>query len=191
MATAKPNFTVVGDKPENIYEKLKSYREEIRNKQKAEEQEAERTHKKSTALIRVDIMEPREALRQHVQVKENGRGAIINFVENETIYPAYGQYYYQLKKLGVVPFRKSGVATASPEMHKELSLEEQVLELKRQLAAAKVSPAKRAINVLYHHFEQLGVRSRSFLCTIVAQDRSTLSNKQEKWLSDLESRINT
>lgn len=183
MANPKPNFTIVGDKPKNSRDREDEYFkiEEARLLEKAE-----RVHKENTALIRIDTMEPREALRQHVQVKEGGKGAIVNFVQNETVYPAYGQYYYQLKKLGVVPFRKSGVATEAPEMHYEPTLEEQVQELKRQLAVAKMSPAKRAVDVLYGQFERLGTRSRSFLCTIIAYDRAHLTAKQEKWLKDLE-----
>lgn len=190
MANSKPNFTVVGDTSLNPRQHLKAFVKEMeaRNKQKAAEQEGEGLNKESTALIRIDTMEPREALRQHVQVKEGGKGAIVNFVQNETVYPAYGQYYYQLKKLGVVPFRKEGVATEAPEVRYEPTLEEQVLELKRQLAAAKMSPAKRAVEVLYGQFDSLGTRSRSFLCTIIAHDRAHLTAKQEKWLSDLENR---
>lgn len=188
MANSKPNFTVVGDKPKNYGDREYEYFK-LREELEAMGREAEEgMDKKNTALIRIDTMEPREALRQHVQVKEGGKGAIVNFVQNETVYPAYGQYYYQLKKLGVVPFRKEGVATEAPEVRYEPTLEEQVLELKRQLAAAKMSPAKRAVDVLYGQFDSLGTRSRSFLCTIIAHDRAHLTAKQEKWLSDLENR---
>jgi hypothetical protein len=184
MATAKPNFTIVGDEPNGSH---KSAFDKLQEELEAKARKAEEhLYKKSTALIRVDTMAPLDALSQHIRVKEGGRGAIHNFVENETIYPEYGHYYYQLKKLGIAPFRKSGVATEAPKMPYEPTLEEQVQELKRQLAMAKVSPAKRAVDVLYGQFDRLGSRSRSFLCTIIAYDRAHLTAKQEKWLKDLE-----
>lgn len=185
MATTKAKFTIVGDVPKRSNKS--AYTNPMEGQEVRLREKAESLYQKSTALIRVDTMEPREALRQHVQVKEGGKGAILNFVENETIYPAYGQYYYQLKKIGVVPFRKSGVDMEAPETRYEPTLEEQVRELKRQLAVAKMSPAKRAVEVLYGQFDRLGTHSRSFLCTLIAYDLAKLTAKQEKWLSDLES----
>lgn len=157
---------------------------------RTEKEEEPQVNPKSKSLIRVEDLSPLEAFALHTTVKEKGRGSIKVFVEHETPYTSYGGYYYQLKKLGVVPLRKgfSGVVVEALEVQKEPTLEEQVLELKRQLAAAKMSPAKRAVDVLYGQFDSLGTRSRSFLCTIIAHDRAHLTAKQEKWLSDLENR---
>jgi hypothetical protein len=145
----------------------------------------ENTSSEGKALIRVDELGKAKALRLHTKLKEEGRGAIKTFVEEGTPYANYSAYKYQLKKLGVMPLHTSGVVKVSETEH----LHQEIQKLQRQLAVAKVSPAKRALGVLFNQWDSLGSRSRVFLCTIIAQDRSTITEKQDKWLADLEARI--
>jgi hypothetical protein len=150
----------------------------------------------STALVVVDNMTTKEALGLHTSVKERGRGAVKQFVEGETIYGSYSHYYYQLKKLGVMPLSQRGKkSTALVGQTKKVSppsvvadLEQRIKQLEMQLQVAKVSPAQRALNILSADLNNLGDKSRIFLCAIVSRNSAGLSAKQEKWMSDLEGR---
>lgn len=155
------------------------------------------TRNPSTALVVVDNMSPKEALGLHTSVKERGRGAVKQFVEAETIYGNYGSYYYQLKRLGVMPLSHRGKkSTALVEQTKKVSppsvvadLEQRIKQLEMQIAIAKVSPAQRALNILSSSLNDLGDKSRMFLCGIVSRNSAGLSTKQEKWMNDLEGRF--
>lgn len=140
-----------------------------------------------TALIRVEDMSPREAFLMHTSIKERGRGAVKQFVEHETPYTGYSQYHYQMKKLGVMPFNKRS-NSVSVENTRVAKLEAQIKQLELQLLAAQVTPANRALDILVAAFGELTFRSRNFLCSIISKDPVSLSQKQEKWLSDLESK---
>ena len=142
---------------------------------------------KSTALVVVEDLTEREALIMHTSVKERGRGAVKAFVENETPYESYPKYHYQLKKKGIMPMskrKKSSLPTKTLGDTRQLQM--QIDELKHQLQISKQTPAERAINILYSSYKEIGYKSRSFLCSIISKDRATLTDKQEKWLSDLE-----
>jgi len=145
----------------------------------------ENTASEGKALVRVEELGKAKALRLHTKLKEDGRGSIKTFVEEGTPYPNYHAYYYQLKRLGVMPLNASGVVKVSETEH----LHQEIQKLQRQLAVAKVSPAKRALGVLLNQWDNLSPRSRSFICTVIALDRSTLTPKQEQWLEDLEATI--
>jgi hypothetical protein len=153
------------------------------------------TRNQSTALIAVDNMPPKEAFRLHVAVKERGRGAVKQFVENETVYDNYRAYHYQLKKLGVMPLSKRGKnsavsvkqtqSVADPRIQQ---LEAQIKQLELQLQTVTVTPAQRALDVLSAGLGEINYRSRVFLAQLIAKDYASISHKQEKWLSDLESK---
>ena len=136
-----------------------------------------------TALVVVDQMSPREALMTHTAVKNQGRGAITAFVKNETSYDSYPKYYYALKKKGVVPFNPRGPRVATIT---ENPLELRIKQLEMQLKASSITPAKRAVEVLYSSVDSISYTSRKFLCSIVQRNSATLSPKQESWLSSLE-----
>lgn len=138
----------------------------------------------STSLVVVDQMSPREALSMHTKVKDQGRGAVNAFVKNDTAYDSYPKYYYALKKKGVVPFNPRGPkATSSPS---KTDLELRIQQLEMQLSAPHVTPAKRAVELLYSSMDNVTYASRKFLCSIVQRNSATLSPKQESWLSSLE-----
>lgn len=139
----------------------------------------------STSLVVVDQMSPREALSMHTKVKDQGRGAVKAFVKNDTAYDSYPKYYYALKKKGVVPFNPRGPRVATVT---ENPLELRIKQLEMQLEASFVTPAKRAVEVLYSGLDGISHSSRKFLCSIVQRNSATLSPKQEKWLSDLETK---
>ena len=67
-------------------------------------------------------------------------------------------------------------------------LQAKVEQLEMALQVAMVTPAQRALQVLVSGMGEITFRSRSFLASVVAKDYSTLSPKQEKWLSDLEAK---
>lgn len=144
-------------------------------------------NQKSTALVVVEDLTEREALIMHTSVKERGRGAVKAFVENETPYESYPKYHYQLKKKGIMPMskRKKSILPTKPLDHTH-QLQLKIDQLERQLQVSKQTPAERAINILYSSYKEVGYKSRSFLCSIISKDRATLTDKQEKWLSDLE-----
>lgn len=137
----------------------------------------------STALVVVDDMSDKEILDLHTSVKKAGRGAIREFVQNETPYNTYGDYYYRLVKKGVAPFKPR------EEEHKstpKTSLEARIEQLERELSFVQTTPAVRAMNILSENLEEVTGRSRKFLCDVVYHDRNHLTEKQNKWLSDLE-----
>jgi hypothetical protein len=121
----------------------------------------------------------------HTKVKDQGRGAVKSFVKNDTAYDSYPKYYYALKKKGVVPFNPRGPRAATIT---ENPLELRIKQLEMQLEASFVTPAKRAVEVLYSGLDGISHASRKFLCSIVQRNSATLSPKQEKWLSDLETK---
>lgn len=137
----------------------------------------------STALVVVDQMSPKEALSMHTKVKDQGRGAVKSFVKNDTAYDSYPKYYYALKKKGVVPFNPRGPRVATVT---ENPLELRIQQLEMQLSATQVTPAKRAVELLYSSMDNVTYASRKFLCSIVQRNSATLSPKQEAWLSSLE-----
>ena len=136
-----------------------------------------------TSLVVIDQMSPKDALMTHTAVKSQGRGSVTTFVKNETSYESYPAYYYALKKKGVVPFNPRGPRT---EVITENPLEVRIRQLEMQLSAPSVTPAKRAVEVLYSSVDSLGYPSRKFLCSIVQRNSATLSPKQESWLANLE-----
>lgn len=137
----------------------------------------------STSLVVIDQMSPREALSMHTKVKDQGRGAVKSFVKNDTAYDSYPKYYYALKKKGVVPFNPRGPRVATVT---ENPLELRIQQLEMQLSATKITPAKRAVDLLYSSMDNVTYASRKFLCSIVQRNSATLSPKQEAWLSSLE-----
>lgn len=136
-----------------------------------------------TALVVVDHMSPKDALMTHTSVKSQGRGAVTDFIKNETPYDSYPKYYYELKKKGVVPFKPRG-----PKNKADLRnpLEIRIEQLEKQLALSLTSPAERAMTLLKDNLDQVTGKSRRFLCDVVCYDRVSLTPKQEKWMSDLE-----
>ena len=139
----------------------------------------------STSLVVVDQMSPREALSMHTKVKEQGRGAVKSFVKNDTAYDSYPKYYYALKKKGVVPFKPRGPRVAAVT---ENPLELRIQQLELQLQSATLTPSRRALDVLGSGLKEIAGNSRKFLCDVIRYDRSSLTDKQEKWLSDLEAK---
>lgn len=139
----------------------------------------------STSLVVVDQMSPREALSMHTKVKEQGRGAVKSFVKNDTAYDSYPKYYYALKKKGVVPFKPRGPRVAAVT---ENPLELRIQQLELQLQSATLTPSRRALDVLESGLKEIAGNSRKFLCDVIRYDRSSLTDKQEKWLSDLEAK---
>lgn len=124
---------------------------------------------KNNALVVVSDMTAKEALDMHSRVKSKGHGAISEFVENDTPYDSYSEYYVELKKKGVVPFkrRKTTKLVLQPQQRVD-------------------SPANRAINILKDHLNSLDTKSRMFLCSIVSYNNQSLTFKQERWVANLE-----
>ena len=137
----------------------------------------------STGLVVVDQMSAKDALALHTTVKSQGRGSVSSFVKNDTSYDSYPKYYYELKKKGVVPFNPRGPRN---EVITENPLELRIQQLEMQLLAPQVTPAKRAVEVLYKGVDTLSYPSRKFLCSVVQRNSATLSPKQESWLGNLE-----
>lgn len=137
-----------------------------------------------TDLVVVDQMSAKDALALHTTVKSQGRGSVNSFVKNDTSYDSYPKYYYELKKKGVVPFKPRGPKVPSSSTETDLELRIQQLEM--QLLVPQVTPAKRAVEVLYKGVDNLSYPSRKFLCSIVQRNSATLSPKQESWLDNLE-----
>lgn len=137
----------------------------------------------STGLVVVDQMSAKDALALHTTVKSQGRGSVSSFVKNDTSYDSYPKYYYELKKKGVVPFKPRGPRN---EVITENPLELRIQQLEMQLLAPQVTPAKRAVEVLYKGVDTLSYPSRKFLCSVVQRNSATLSPKQESWLGNLE-----
>ena len=136
-----------------------------------------------TALVVIDQMTPKEALMTHTAIKNQGRGAVIAFIKNETPYNSYPKYYYELTKKGVAPFKAQGPKKKAATQN---NLQLRIEQLEMQLAVSLVSPAKRAMSLLQDSRDQIGGKSRRFLCDVVCYDRSSLTVKQEKWMTDLE-----
>lgn len=147
------------------------------------------TRDTSKALVVVENMNPREALELHTSVKEQGKGAIGKFVKNDTPYSSYGNYYYQMKKLGVMPMKPRKKADA-PQT-KETQLEVRIQQLEKQLQTLNTTVGKRAALVAAAGFDDLNYRTRKFLGDMITKDLPThkLSVKQEEWLSSLETRF--
>ena len=146
----------------------------------------------NTALVTLDTMPASEARMLHMQVKNRGRGEVSKFIKYETAHTS-NQYYYRLRKKGVMPLKsdnKNIVAFKSTrnETTEVQKLQAKVEQLEMALQVAMVTPAQRALQVLVSGMGEITFRSRSFLASVVAKDYSTLSPKQEKWLSDLEAK---
>lgn len=146
----------------------------------------------NTALVTLDTMPASEARMLHMEVKNRGRGEVSKFIKYETAHTS-NQYYYRLRKKGVMPLKsdnKNIVAFKSTrnEMTDVQKLQAKVDQLEMQLEASFVTPAKRAVEVLYSGLDGISHSSRKFLCSIVQRNSATLSPKQEKWLSDLETK---
>jgi len=141
----------------------------------------------STALVTIEGMTAREVLLMHTKIKKGGRGAVTAFIENETSYDGYPQYYYQLKKKGVAPIKPRG--TKVQELTYVENLEDRIKKLEMEIHAVRVTPSQRALNILSSHMNEIGHRSRVFLCQLISRDTATLTAKQDKWLSDLEARF--
>lgn len=148
----------------------------------------------STALVVVEEMEPKEALKMHTTIKQRGRGAIQEFVQNETPYKNYGGYYYQMKKLGIMPMTTRGSYDKSQQQQTAVvptqsridALEEELRQIKSLLSKVNTTPCDRAISLLSSSYGALGYSSRKFLAYLVTHNPADLSSKQEKWLTDLE-----
>jgi hypothetical protein len=151
----------------------------------------------STALVTLDDMNPKQALNLHLEAKERGRGELGKFIKHETAHTP-NQYYYRLRKKGVMPLKAHNGGTQNivsfktaykePVAPEVKDLEEKLRQLELQLHNLSVTPAKRAMAVLSSAIDEIEYRSRSFLATIVAKNCASLSVKQEKWLADLESK---
>lgn len=142
------------------------------------------THRNgSTALVVVDQLSKKEVLEMHTSVKGQGRGAISNFVHNDTPYSNYSEYYVALRKKGVAPFKPRGPRKVT---NTQVALEDRIQQLEMQLAVSSITPAKRALEVLYNGMDNITYTSRKFLCSIIQRNTASLSPKQEKWLSNLE-----
>lgn len=152
--------------------------------------------KTGTALITLDQMEPSEAKLLHLEVKNRGRGAITEFIRHETNHSS-GQYYYRMRKMGVMPFKapeKKNVVefksrrTEVSSQDRVAQLEKEIAQIKNLLAVVSITPSQRAIKVLSSAEDDLDPRSRKFLGSIIANNFASLSPKQQKWMADLESR---
>jgi hypothetical protein len=148
-----------------------------------------------TALITLDQMDPSEAKLLHLEVKGRGRGELTKFIKYETDH-SKNQYYYRMRKMGVMPFKGSSQnvlefksrRNVTPEQSRIDQLEFELQQLKQMFGQMSVSPAERAINLLSQVGADIDVRSRKFLGSIVAKDYQTLTQKQQKWMTDLEGR---
>lgn len=148
-----------------------------------------------TALITLDQMDPAEAKLLHLEVKSRGKGELTKFIQYETDH-SKNQYYYRMRKLGVMPFKSStqnvvefkSRRNVTPEQNRIEQLELELQQLKQMLGQMSVSPAERAIKLLSQVGADIDVRSRKFLGSVVAKDYQTLTQKQQKWMTDLECR---
>lgn len=148
-----------------------------------------------TALITLDQMDPAEAKLLHLEVKSRGKGELTKFIQYETDH-SKNQYYYRMRKLGVMPFKSStqnvvefkSRRNVTPEQSRIDQLELELQQLKQMLGQMSVSPAERAIKLLSQVGANIDVRSRKFLGSVVAKDYQTLTQKQQKWMTDLECR---
>lgn len=147
---------------------------------------------KSKALVVVEDMDPKEALKMHTSLKKQGKGAISEFIYTETPYKNYGGYYYQMKKLGVMPInrRSSGETQVSPQTSNPL--EDRIRQLEEQLQGMNTSTGHRAAKIAAAAYERLSYKSRKFLGDMIAKDLPAhrLSYKQDDWLSSLEKQFN-
>jgi hypothetical protein len=148
-----------------------------------------------TSLIILDQMDPSEAKLLHLEVKGRGRGELTKFIQYETDH-SKNQYYYRMRKMGVMPFKSSSHnvlefksrRNVTPEQSRIDQLEFELQQLKQMFGQMSVSPAERAIRLLSQVGADIDVRSRKFLGSIVAKDYQTLTQKQQKWMTDLEGR---
>lgn len=146
---------------------------------------------RSKALVAVDDMDPADALKMHTAIKSRGRGAITEFVENETPYGTYGNYYYRMKKIGVMPMKPQGSKGKSQQKQQSNPLEERIKQLEMQLQNLNTSTGHRAAKIAAAAYEQLNYKTRKFLGDMIVKDlpTHTLSYKQEAWLANLESKF--
>ena len=148
-----------------------------------------------TALITLDQMDPSEAKLLHLEVKGRGRGELTKFIKYETDH-SKNQYYYRMRKMGVMPFKssqnvvefKSRRNNISEESSRIEALEAEIKQLKAMLAGNQTTPAQRAISLLSNSYEDLSYNSRKFLSSVVSKNPASLSAKQQKWMDDLEMR---
>jgi len=150
------------------------------------------TREKSKALVVVEEMDPKEALKMHTSIKKQGKGAITEFIHAETPYKNYGGYYYQMKKLGVMPMNPRGSGETQVSAHASNPLEHRIQQLEMQLQNLNVSTGQRAAKIAAAAYEQLNYKSRKFLGDMIAKDLPVhrLSYKQDGWLSSLEKQFN-
>lgn len=150
----------------------------------------------STALVTIDTMPASEARMLHMEVKNRGRGEVKKFINYETAHTP-NQYYYRLRKKGVMPLKsaaknKNSVVPFKSSRNTEVqNLSKKIKQLEMQLSAAMTTPAQRALDVLQISLGEITTTSRKFLCSIISYDRASLSPKQEKWLSDLETKFSS
>lgn len=150
------------------------------------------TREKSKALVVVEDMDPKEALKMHTSIKKQGKGAIRDFIHAETPYKNYGGYYYQMKKLGVMPMNPRGSSETQVDAHETNPIEQRIKELEEQLQSLNTSAGKRAAKIAASAYEELNYKSRKFLGDMIAKDLPAhrLSYKQDGWLSSLEKQFN-
>ena len=147
----------------------------------------------STALVTIDNMPAAEARMLHMEVKNRGRGEVTKFIKYETAHTP-NQYYYRLRKKGVMPFKasnnsKNSVVPFKSSRNNQLQdLSKKIEQLEMQLSAAMTTPAQRALQILQGSLDEITTTSRKFLCSVISYDRASLSPKQEKWMSDLETK---
>jgi len=146
------------------------------------------TRDKSKALVVVEGMDPEEALKMHTRIKKKGKGAIRDFIHAETPYKNYSGYYYQMKKLGVMPMNPRGSSKTKVSYPISKSLEHRIQQLEAELQSLSVSAGQRAAKIAAAAYEQLNYKSRKFIGDMIAKDLPAhrLSYKQEAWLSSLE-----
>jgi len=152
------------------------------------------TRDKSKELVVVEDMDPEEALKMHTRIKKKGKGAIRDFIHNETPYKNYGGYYYQMKKLGVMPMtpRKAKSDTHSLDpLERRIQQLEEWFQYEERFQYLNTSTGQRAAKITAAAYEQLNYNSRKFLGDMIAKDLPAhrLSYKQEAWLSSLEHRF--
>lgn len=150
------------------------------------------TRQKSKALVVVEEMDPKEALKMHTSIKKQGKGAITEFIYAETPYKNYGGYYYQMKKLGVMPINPRGSGEKKVSHHDTDPLENRIRQLEEQLQGMNTSAGQRAAKIAASAYEQLNYKSRKFLGDMISKDLPAhrLSYKQDGWLSSLEKQFN-
>jgi hypothetical protein len=150
------------------------------------------SREKSTALVAIENLTPREALEMHTSVKNRGAGSVTSFINSETPYTK-NQYYYYMRKLGVMPFKTRNTSNKSVAKtgDKLSQLEQKLKMLEAQIEASNISTGKRAAAIVHVAFDELNNSSRKFLGDMIAKDLPAykMSYKQEKWLSNLEQRF--